>query len=409
MNSNIIGYLEEVIYQCSRALSEGRASMSGVLPCLVCRELEVTENPFVSGSDPIMASYKSLLRNQRFSHVVVPRKIEFGAAVYLKEGLIDLLFGKSNATIVFIGDSNSDKRFAYNSRRLLATFPQGYKFYCFIANSELVSPQFGASDIVHGWDEEHFYYHAKDWGEIEVMLDVIKQGSAEENIVSVIDMDGTLLCPRPEFSSVIKAARLDALIEFCGEEFQREFFDKENQDDVGRLRQAYSEASDTAFNMSYDDADLTALIALGLYGEIINKGDRLLNPINKIGFVLPIEWLHYASFVMENHGERARELSRLRSLFVSCADAVLYGSASAFKEFRVYEEKVLRSGSEQDNVPLSRSVIEYILETAKLGAISIGFSDRPEASLGLEPTNNIANTCAAKQGASLYTTGLPLR
>jgi len=408
MSSNLFRYAKTLHENSSMAIESGVGSMASILPCLVCRELEVTESEFVASSDPIMQSFRALPRNQRFPHSAVPRKIEFGSAVYLKEALINRLF-PHDVNVLFIGDSNSDKRFAYNFHRLAATFSENIQVHCFISNSELVAQRFGDDEIRDGWDENHFFYHANSWTELARFREDMLERYDPKTTVSIVDMDGTLLCPRPEYTGLINEARLDALVKLCADEFDKGFFDENKERDIENLTASYHAASATGFSSSYDDADLTALIALAIYAGIIEEDDALLNPRGQIGFVLPIEVLNYASFVIENSKQPDRNLGQLHSLFGMCADALRNGAASAFSDFRRLEETVLLSKSADNKVVLNKYVIQNIHDSSEQGSISIGFSDRPNESLGLIRSNNMADTCEPKPGDRLINTDLPIR
>lgn len=408
MSSNIIEYSRTLHENTSKALEDGYTSMASVLPCMVFRELSVLDGPFVASSDPLMQSFFSLRRNQRFPNGRVPRKIEFGSAVYLQEALIERL--SSNDTVVlFIGDSNSDKRFAYNYQRLVQVSEKQTFVHCFISNSDLVSTRFGDDIVRDKWDRRHFFYHANSWEELSGFRENMLENHSPKNVVSIIDMDGTLLCPRPEYSGFIRRARLEALKKVCAEEFEVDFFNPKSLAHEKKLLSAFEKAEATGFGSSYDDADLTALIALAIYADIIDQEDDMLNPVQHRGFVLPVECLDYASTAIENAPVKRPGYANLHSLFGICTDAIRNGAASAFSTFRISEEQVLLSHCEDEKVVLNRAVISYINETSRLGGVSIGFSDRPNASLGVQSSNNLAGTCEPKSGETLINATLAIR
>jgi hypothetical protein len=145
------------------------------------------------------------------------------------------------------------------------------------------------------------------------------------------------------------------------------------------------------------------LIALGLYAGIVKEDDVLLNPTDSVGFVAPIEWLQYAAFVIDNDPAREYDLRRLRSLYIGCADAIQAGSPTAFVEFRETEERVLVEQAKSGKIVINRTVIEFIRDGALREAIPIGFSDRPNASLGLKATTSPAHTATASRDAFFHT------
>jgi hypothetical protein len=409
MNSNLGDYLERVKAANSRALVQGKISLSEALPCTVCRELEVPSSRFVDSSDPFLMSYRALRRIQRLIRPVIPRKIEFGSAVYLKEGVIDCIFPNSPVTLIFIGDGNSDKRFAYNSYRLFSTFRQPFRVHGFILNPDLINKvtTFGREPVKPGWDDRKLFFHAQSWSELKGLTELIEHREPDRQVILVIDLDGTLLCPRPVHAGKIREVRKKAIANFCDNEFDDSFFGMKSTDQVSRLEHSYNLASDTGFSRSFDDEDLTMLIALGLYAGIIEKNDDLLNPSNNIGFVTPIEWLQYASFLIENNLDNEYRLRQLRALYVRCADAIQTGAPTAFLDFRKEEEKVLIRGAEQGEIVLNRALIEFIRDSADRQAVPIGFSDRPNASLGLETTSSPACTASAG-GDAMFNTPLNL-
>lgn len=88
MNSSVDAYLRTVIENNRAGLEAAKISLSSSLPCYVARELEVPDNSFVNSSEPFMISYKALHRNQNRLLQTIPRKREFEAATYVKEGII---------------------------------------------------------------------------------------------------------------------------------------------------------------------------------------------------------------------------------------------------------------------------------------------------------------------------------
>jgi hypothetical protein len=406
LNSNLESYLCRVETATANALELGRTSIADSLPCTILRELEVPANDFTESSDPFMLSFRALRRIQRLVRPVIPRKIEFGSAVYLKEGVIDCLFPNSPVTVVFIGDGESDKRFAYNCRRLFSAYSYPYKTYCFVMNPALIGVNFGEKATAPGWDEEQLFYHAISWSELSILAEVIspRPGSG---VILVVDLDGTLLCPRPKYSERVKDVRRTAIVALCDDLFDDALFSAASEDQVMRLQNSYTAASRTGFSKAYDDEDLTMLIALGLYADLIREDDPLLNPEGGIGFVLPVEWLQYAAFLIENDPLREHPLRQLRSLFIRCTDAIQSGSPTAFLEFRKKEEEMLVVGAAAGDIGLNRVLIEFIRDAASRQAVPIGFSDRPNASLGLVTPPSPIYTTKAAPGA-LFTTPLPL-
>jgi hypothetical protein len=405
MNSNLGSYLESVEAANTRALERGKIALSEALPCTVCRELEAPSSSFVDSSDPFLMSYRALRRIQRLIRPVIPRKIEFGSAVYLKEGVIDCIFPNSPVTLIFIGDGNSDKRFAYNSHRLFSTFRQPFRVHGFIFNPDLINKPttFGSEVVRPGWDDSRLFFHARSWGELSILTELIEKRPPDAQVILVVDLDGTLLCPRPSHASKIRDVRKKAIARFCENAFDDGFFSVNSVDQIGKLESSYNLALETGFSKSYDDEDLTMLIALGLYAGIIEKNDDLLNPLNNVGFVTPIEWLQYAAFLIENNADNEYRLRQLRSLYVRCADAIQTGAPTAFLDFRKEEEKVLIKGAEQGEIVLNSALIEFIRDSARHQAVPIGFSDRPNASLGLETTSSPACTASAPADAMFNT------
>lgn len=405
MNSNLDSYLSTVITANTEALSEGQISLAASIPCLVARELEPLNNKFIDSSDPFMTSYRALRRIQRIAHPPIPRKIEFESVVYLKEGIIDCIFPNSPVTLIFIGDGNSDKRFSYNCYRLFKTFQDRFRIYSFICNADLIGRQLGADPLVKaGWNEteigDRLYYHAKEWSELNHFLELVsKETTAGRQVLVLVDIDGTYLCPRPHYYPAIKDARRDAIAALCREVFERAIFDPQSSVDVARVRKSYDEASETTFSRTYDDEDLSMLIALGLYTQIIDKGDLLLNPTKDVGFTEPIEWLQYASFLIENNPAWESSFRGLRALYTRCADAIQQGSPTVFEDFRHREEEFLIARASRKEINLNRQITQFLVDCAVLRAVPIAFSDRPNASLGLDSMSTHACTAIARPDA----------
>lgn len=402
MNSNIDRYLAAVGSAASQALASGNTALSAILPCVVCRELEVPNNQYVDSSDPFMVSYRALRRMQHVAKPAIPRKIEFGSAVYLKEGIIDCIFPDAPVTLVFIGDGNSDKRFAYNCHRLFATFPQPFSVHCFVCNPELTGMPFGTQTVSNGWDDEKLFYHADSWSELDVLANFLAEKYADSRVLVIVDLDGTLLCPRPTHNANIKAARKKAIIWLAENYFDDAFFSSGVIEHVKRIEISYAAAGKTGFSRAYDDEDLTMLIALGLYSGVIESNDPLLNPENNVGFVNPIEWLQYAAFIIGNDRVRDRELRQLRSLYVRCMDALQAGSPTSFVDFRKAEEKVLVEGAAAGMTTISRAVVKFIEFITQLQGVPLGFSDRPNASLGFVSTSSPAYTMVAPEDSVFH-------
>lgn len=141
------------------------------------------------------------------------------------------------------------------------------------------------------------------------------------------------------------------------------------------------------------------LIALGLYTQIIDKDDLLLNPTEGVGFTEPIEWLQYASFLIDNNPAWDNSLRGLRSLYTRCSDAIQQGSPTAFEDFRRREEEFLIARASRKEVNLNRQITQFLVDCAVLRAVPIAFSDRPNASLGLESMSTHACTAIARTDA----------
>lgn len=403
MNSNVEEYLSTVNAATAQALVSGKTSLSAILPCLLCRELEVPNNRFVDSSDPFMVSYRALRRMHHFPKPSIPRKIEFGSAVYLKEGIIDCIFPGAPVTLIFVGDGNSDKRFAYNSYRLFNTLPKPFPTHCFIYNPELKGSMFGDQTVTNGWDKDHLFYHAESWNELNVLIELIQESYSNSPLLLIIDLDGTLLCPRPNNNANIKTARRKAIVSLSDKFFDNSFFSAKSAEQVAALESSYGIAGKTGFSKAYDDEDLTMLIALGLYAGIITDRDPLLNPLHNVGFVTPIEWLQYAAFLIESDTATNLRLRRLRSLYVRCMDAIQTGSPTAFVDFRKEEEKILVRAAKTGEITLSRAVIDFLNKATGLQGIPLGFSDRPNASLGLATTSSPAFTMTAGADSLFHT------
>lgn len=411
MNSNLDRYLQVVIDSNALALEEGATSLAESIPCIVCRELEAPLNPFVHSSDPFVTSYRALSRNQHVLQPPIPRKIEFESAVYLKEGVLDRIFPNADVTILFVGDGTSDKRFSYNCHRLFDTFDGRFRIYSFLCNEALIGQAFGPkAPATPGWDspdeDRRLFYHATDWAELTHFLELAEAQRPDRQVLVVIDIDGTYLCPRPAYNHRITEAREEAIISFS-RGFAPTVFNPSSPDDVTRLRAACHDAAATVFSKIYDDADLTMLLALGLYSGIIDQKDPLLNPDGAVGFTVPIEWLQYASFLIDNQSSWEYSLRQLRSLYTRCADAIKDGSPTAFAEFREVEESILRARAETGEIVLNRYITTFVRECATRGCVPICFSDRPNASLGLKSTSTPACT-ATPNPKALLTTSLRL-
>lgn len=407
MNSNLDDYLETVIKNVERGLSIGEITMDSSLPCSIFRELEVPNNRFVVSSDPFMSSYRALSKIQHVIKPAIPRKIQFESAVYLKEGVIDFIFPNMPATLIFVGDGNSDKRFSYNCYRLFKTFGDRFKNYCYICNDGLDGKKFGNSPVSMGWNEtdlgEKVFYHASDWDQLNVFEDLMQQElNSGRRVLVLVDFDGTYLCPRPNENRKIKNARKQALVDFCAKQFDSNLF-KKTDEQVEKLHKSYVSAENTVFSKNYDDEDLTMLIALALFFEIISENDPLLVGQNNVGFNLPIEFLTYAIFLIDNHEKWEYDLRQLKALYVRCSNAINDGSPTAFVEFRQFEERILTNGAKVGGVILNKRVAEFILNSAKLHAVPIGYSDRPNASVGLRSNSDAACTATAFEGSLMNT------
>jgi len=405
MNSNIDAYLQSVSSEIELALNKGETSISKILPCFIFRELEVPNNRFVvSTTRPFISSYKSLLRNQNLKPII-PRKIEYESAIYLKEGVIDSIFSTNSlVTLLFVGDGASDMRFSYNSYRFFRTFGKNLKVRAFICNSDSIGRKFGDQTIKSGWNNSEFgdklFYNSDTWSDLENFLfEVTSEDAENHRYISIIDIDGTLLCPRPKYNGLIKQVRIQALKLFCEKHFDDEFFNIKIEEHTSKLEESYAAASNTGFCKSYDDEDLTMLVALGLYAEIISEDDFLLNPTNNIGFVVPTEWLQYASSQLENSPHPKYKLSRLHGLYDQCAKALYNGSPTAFVDFREVENLVLTDWAKDKKIVLNKAVISFINEAVKKQIVPIAYSDRPNASVGLITTGTYNNTVESKENA----------
>lgn len=408
MNSNVEDYLQSVVAGSSRALESGNICLSHALPCFVCRELEAPKNRFVDSSDPFIISYRALRRIQRLARPSIPRKLEFESAVYLKEGIIDSIFPNSLVTLLFVGDGASDMRFSYNCYRLLKTFGDRFRVFCFICNQDLIGTQFGNQSIVPNWSTTPFgdrlFYHAEEWAELSTFQELAKSETSDDRrVLAIVDIDGTFLCPRPKYHNRIKDVRKRAITLLCAEVFDDSVFSGNAPGEVSRIHDCYAAASRTGFSKAYDDEDLTMLIALGLYAGIISEDDPLLNPLHDIGFVVPVEWLQYASFLIGNNAATEYRFRQLRSLYIRCIDAIQDGSPTAFVDFRRKEEQVLIEGAQDQTIVASREVVSFIYECATVQAVPIAFSDRPNASLGLSSTGDTARTAQASETAFVNT------
>jgi len=405
MNSNLDDYLDTVIKNNQKGLAIGEITMESSLPCCIFRELEVPNNKFIVSSDPFMSSYRALSKIQHVIKPAIPRKIQFESAVYLKEGVIDFIFPNIPVTLIFIGDGNSDKRFSYNCYRLFKTFGDRFKNYCYICNDSLEGKNFGDTPVNLGWNKttgykEDLFYHASGWDQLDVFENLIDaQLKAGCRVLVLIDFDGTYLCPRPNENWKIKNARKLALTEFCSKQFDEKLFRKTNEQHINKLHASYASAEETPFSKNYDDEDLTMLITLALYFEIILPDDPLLVGKNNIGFNLPIEFLTYAIFLIDNHQDWEYDLRQLKTLYVHCSDAINNGSPTAFSEFRQSEERILTNSAKAGEVILNKQITEFVLNSAKKGAVPIGYSDRPNASVGLRSNSDAACTATAFEGS----------
>lgn len=299
-------------------------------------------------------------------------------------------------------------RFAYNCYRLLKTFGDRFRIFCFICNNDLLGTRFGDQPIAPHWSTTQFrdrlFYHAHEWAELPTFLELARAEALEDRrVLTIVDIDGTFLCPRPLYHQRIKDVRKTAITLLCDEIFDDSVFSAKSTNDVARLQTCYVAASRTGFSRAYDDEDLSMLIALGLYAELISPDDPLLNPQHDIGFVVPVEWLQYASFLIENNAATEYRFRHLRSLYVRCIDAIQDGSPTAFLDFRKKEELVLTEGAQEQTIVASREVVSYIHECAKLQVVPIAFSDRPNASLGLSWAGDSARSAEASANAFVNT------
>jgi hypothetical protein len=299
-------------------------------------------------------------------------------------------------------------RFAYNCYRLLKTFGDRFRIFGFICNNDLLGTQFGNQTIIPQWSKTQFddrlFYHAQEWAELPTFLELAQAETTEERrVLTIVDIDGTFLCPRPKYNRRIKDVRAKAIALLCDEVFDDSVFSAKDPDNVAQLQACYSAASRTGFSRAYDDEDLTMLIALGLYAGLISPDDPLLNPLNDIGFVVPVEWLQYASFQIGNNASTEYRFRHLRSLYVRCIDAIQLGSPTAFLDFRRKEELALVEGAQEQTIVASREIVSYIHECAKLQVVPIAFSDRPNASLGLSWAGDSARSAEASATAFVNT------
>ena len=311
-----------------------------------------------------------------------------------------------------MGDGASDMRFSYNCYRLFKTSGDRFRIFCFICNKDLLGKQFGNQRIERDWNTTQFgdrlFYHADDWTELSIFKELAtSESSNERRVLAIVDIDGTFLCPRPKYQDRIRDARRRAITLLCDEVFDDSVFSVVNPESVMRIESCYTAAAKTGFSKTYDDEDLTMLIALGLYAGIISEDDQLLNPSNNVGFVVPAEWLQYASFLLENNPATEYRFRQLRTLYMRCIDAIKDGSPTAFVDFRRKEEQVLvERAKEHDQgkqIVASRDVVSFIHACAMAKAVPIAFSDRPNASLGLSSTGDTARTAEASEIAFVNT------
>jgi hypothetical protein len=405
MNSNLEKYLTTIERNLKYGLEQGEISMLESLPCSIFRELEVPNNEFVVSSDPFISSYRALSKIQHIVKPTIPRKIQFESAAYLKEGIIDFIFPNLPVTLIFIGDGNSDKRFSYNCHRLFKTFGDRFNNFCYICNENNVGEYFDNKEVTLGWNKsavgEDIFFHAKDWQSLDVFNQlIIKQQKAGRQVLVLIDFDGTYLCPRPQQNYKIKDARKEALVQFCKKQFDADLFDG-SPEQVDKLHKSYTLAGSTAFSINYDDEDLTILIALSLYFNIIEPNDPLLVGQNNIGFNMPIEFLTFAIFLIDNHQTWEFKLRQLKSLYVRCSDSINNGSPTAFVEFRRFEEQILSTWAKNGDVTLNKDIAKFILNCVQSSAVPIGYSDRPNASVGMLTNSDAGCTSSPIDGSLL--------
>ncbi len=409
MNSNYDDYVATVADNTRLGLSEGALSISDALPCHIARELEVPANRFIQSADPLALSYRSLPRVLTSTHPPIPRKIDFGSAVYLKEGIIDSIYRDTPVTVVFVGDGNSDKRFAYNTHRLLAEQDGRYEVHCYVGNEGLIGQEFAGGVVPEGWsgglESAPLFYNAPDWSQLDVLHEVVGQAVARNRrVLTIVDVDGTYLCPRPLFNPIVKEARRRAIVEFSNDWFDSSLFSSQTPSHVEKLLACYDAASATTFSKDYDDEDLTMLLTLGIYCGTVESTDTLVNRGDDVGFVEPIEFLTYSAFKIDNDHNWRDKLSRLRTLYTQCATILQNGGPTAFPQFRSAEERVLqlwsREGEEgEPEAVLSREMADFVLSIVELGALPIAMTDRPNVSLGLRSNSDRAHTASPGAGA----------
>lgn len=408
MNSQVEDYRHSVLKELKSAIETRFTSMRDILPVSALREGQVFDSEFARGSDPMMVSWSLQISNRSFEGLTPDRKTSLRAAQYINKSAVELIYRDGPVTVVFIGDSNSDRKLAYNFERLVATGNRDIKVISFITNNDLVGP-FGQDSAVElGWNGTKSTFIAKSWEQLPELMTALENDFDTRNVLFVVDFDGTLLCPRPIYTPVIKDARVKALGKVCEHLLDKGLFDPDSGDHWAGLREAQTEAENVEFSKALDDADTTAAIALAVYTGVIDPSDPLLNPKQGVGFQTPVDFLQFAVSVCENHPIRSRELGRVRKIFVNCADALLSGAASWFEVFRESEEEVLLEETVNGNVVINRYLVQFLLEAVNRGAVPIGFSDRPNASLGLEVTNPRLDACGPKNHGSLVCTKLPL-
>ncbi|MBF0309543.1 MAG: hypothetical protein HQL56_08455 [Magnetococcales bacterium] len=351
-------------------------------------------NDFVCSSPPFMVSFRALLRNQYVSMLRVPRKIEFEMVVQVKEGILDCIYPNSDVTVFVIGDGVSDKRLTYNMHRLFVTMGERYRryrVYGFICSPKMIGQSFEGKTITSGWNvsynNEELFYHAVSWDElveVENRIAQIHQEDPDRRFMFLIDIDGTYLAPLADFDAVIKPAREEAMFRFCGEWFDAPFFDGSDEHKQ-KMRESYQQASGSAFCSQFGgDEDVNMLVAIGLYSGLIDVDDPFLSGISHVGMTCPTDYLNYMLAQIENDRKKRIQFSRLASLYAQCAKAIHLGSPTSFEAFRVKEEEVLRKLGIEQRLKLNLRIARLIRDMAERNeVVSIGLSDRPNASMGV--------------------------
>jgi len=407
MNPSIDNYLKYLRSANEGALKSGETSIQASLPCCIFRELEVVDNDYLSGGNPLMSSYRSWSKVVNKVRPIIPRKIEMASAQYLKEAVIDFMFPGSPVSLFFVGDGKSDMRFSYKCFRQFEELGDQYFNYCYICDPNLDGKELAGRALSSGWNKVYggkkLFYVSDSWKQLNSIVTLMKKEKRRgRRAIAVIDIDGTFLCPKPQYNSIITTAREDAFYALCKNSFSRHSFRPSSSlREVAKL--ACLDANKTLFSSNSDDSDLTMLIALAFAFELINPKDIMFTDGNGgVNFERADEFLTYMDSRIFNNKKWRIVHSDLRRLYQDALHRKSEGLPSIFPEFRKEEEVQLKKSS-----VLNASICEFIIEAANLGVPSIGYSDRPNKSMGLFSNNNLACTCSPRPDA-LFCKMLPL-